>query len=90
MSSADNPFKNSDGTELSCIQMLNLILDGDASPEQHQYFKKHLEECMPCYKSHELDIAIRDLLKVKCSGNHVPDDLVNRIKTASQKNNNGR
>ena len=85
MSLANNPFKNSDGSEQSCIQMLNIILDGAASPEQHQYFKRHVEECMPCYKSHELDIAIRDLLKIKCGGNHVPGDLVDRIKNGITK-----
>jgi anti-sigma factor (TIGR02949 family) len=63
-----------------CLQMLQLILDGEASPEQKDHFlKQHLEECMPCYQNYNLEVAIRQLLKTKCS-QHAPQDLVDSIK----------
>lgn len=63
-----------------CLQMLQLILDGEASPEQKDHFLKiHLEECMPCYKSYHLEVAIRQLLKTKCT-NQAPQDLVENIR----------
>lgn len=63
-----------------CLQMLQLILDGEASPEQKDRFLKvHLEECMPCYKSYHLEVAIRQLLKTKCT-NQAPQDLVENIR----------
>ena len=63
-----------------CLQMLQLILDGEASPEQKEHFlKEHLEECMPCYKNYHLEVAIRQLLKTKCSS-QAPQDLVEDIK----------
>lgn len=63
-----------------CLEMLQLILDGEASPEQKDHFlKEHLESCMPCYQNYNLEVAIRQLLKTKCS-QHAPQDLVDDIK----------
>ena len=63
-----------------CLQMLQLILDGEASHEQKEHFlKEHLEECMPCYKNYHLEVAIRQLLKTKCSS-QAPQDLIEDIK----------
>ena len=63
-----------------CLQLLQAILDGEASEQQKETFmKQHLEECMPCYQNYHLEVAIRDLLKKKCC-NEAPQDLVNSIK----------
>jgi anti-sigma factor (TIGR02949 family) len=63
-----------------CFEMLQLIIDGEASPEQKDHFlKKHLEECMPCYKNYHLEMAIRQLLKSKCT-NQAPQELVDDIR----------
>jgi anti-sigma factor (TIGR02949 family) len=64
-----------------CLEMLQLILDGEATPEQKETFiTKHLEECMPCFKNYHLELAIRDLLKTKCTGKAAPADLITSIK----------
>jgi anti-sigma factor (TIGR02949 family) len=64
-----------------CIEMLQLIVDGEASPEQKDHFlKHHLEECLPCYKNYHLELAIRQLLKTKCNG-EAPQELIDSIKT---------
>ncbi|MFZ6011257.1 MAG: anti-sigma factor [Bacteroidota bacterium] len=63
-----------------CLQILQLILDGEATQQQKDHFLKvHLEECMPCYKSYHLEVAIRELLKTKCT-RHAPQDLVDDIR----------
>jgi anti-sigma factor (TIGR02949 family) len=63
-----------------CLEMLQLILDGEASSEQKEHFlKTHLEECMPCYRNYNLEMAIRQLLKTKCSS-HAPQELVDDIR----------
>jgi len=63
-----------------CFEMLQLILDGEASPEQKdQFLKQHLEECMPCYKNYHLEVAIRQLLRTKCT-NEAPKELVDDIR----------
>lgn len=78
--SRPNPFTGSSGKNATCLEMLQTILDGNATEEQQEYFRKHMDECMPCYKSHELDMQIKQLIKLKCCGNHVPLDLVQRIR----------
>jgi mycothiol system anti-sigma-R factor len=63
------------------MEMLQLIVDGEATPEQKDHFlKHHLKECMPCFKNYHLEVAIRDLLKLKCSG-EAPQELVDSIKS---------
>jgi anti-sigma factor (TIGR02949 family) len=63
-----------------CLEMLQLILDGEATTEQKDHFlKDHLEQCMPCYKNYHLEVAIRELLKTKCS-QHAPQELVDDIR----------
>lgn len=80
MSHLDNPFSSPSGKKITCLEMLQIILDGNATEDQHQYFKSHMDECMPCYKSFELDMQIRQLIKSKCCGDQVPPDLIERIK----------
>ena len=63
-----------------CFEMLQLIIDGEATPQQKEHFlKEHLEQCMPCYKNYNLEMAIRQLLKTKCT-NHAPQELVDSIR----------
>jgi anti-sigma factor (TIGR02949 family) len=63
-----------------CFEMLQLIIDGEATAQQKDNFlKEHLEQCMPCYKNYHLEVAIRELLKSKCSS-HAPQDLVDDIR----------
>jgi anti-sigma factor (TIGR02949 family) len=70
-----------------CMALLQSILDGEASPEQKDHFiKHHLEECLPCFKSYHLEVAIRELLKKKCTGNGAPNDLIEKIKAQISQN----
>jgi anti-sigma factor (TIGR02949 family) len=85
MSNQSNPFINAAGKKSSCMEMLQTILDGEATPEQKEYFKSHMDLCMPCFKSYELDLAIRELLKSKCNG-CAPDDLVEQIRSKVAQN----
>jgi anti-sigma factor (TIGR02949 family) len=63
-----------------CLEMLQLILDGEATTQQKDTFlKEHLDSCMPCYKNYHLEVSIRELLKTKCSQN-APQELVDDIR----------
>jgi anti-sigma factor (TIGR02949 family) len=80
MSQQSNPFLQPDGKKSSCMQMLQLILDGEANPEQKEYFKYHMDKCMPCFKTYEVDMTIKEMLRIKCRGDEVPNDLVEQLK----------
>ena len=81
MSQNSNPFLHNDGTKCTCMEMLQLILDEEASSEQQNYFKEHMDRCMPCFKSYHVDSTIKELLKSKCCGGQIPADLVDQIKS---------
>lgn len=69
-----------------CFEKLQLILDGEVSSQQKEHFlKDHLEQCMPCYKNYNLEVAIRELLRTKCT-QHAPQDLVESIKKKVSQN----
>jgi len=81
MSNLDqNQKKQECANQRECMEMLQLIVDDEASHEQKEHFLlHHLEDCMPCYKNYHLEVAIRQLLKNKCTG-QAPQDLVDSIK----------
>ena len=70
----------------SCMEMLQAIIDGDASPELQNQFKEHMDMCMPCYKKYNLEMTIKELLKTKCCGGGAPPELVDRIKSHIEQN----
>jgi mycothiol system anti-sigma-R factor len=82
----DSTDQSNPGKASSCMELLQLILDGDATPEEQKQFKEHLDECMPCYQSYSLDLTVKALLKSKCSGNGAPPELIDKIKTQISQN----
>lgn len=81
MNSPDfSKMKSDCQNQRECFEILQLIIDGEASAQQKDHFlKEHLEQCMPCYKNYHLEVAIRELLKTKCS-HDAPQDLVDSIR----------
>lgn len=75
-----NPFVIN-GKKSTCMEMLQIILDGEATTDQKQYFKEHMDRCLPCFKGYELDMAIKALVQSKCCGGDAPSDLVDQIKS---------
>jgi mycothiol system anti-sigma-R factor len=80
MNNATNPFLQPNKPKPTCMEMLQTILDGEATEEQRTYFKAHMDGCMPCFKSYDLDMSIKQLLQSKCCGGEVPNELVDQIK----------
>ncbi len=64
-----------------CLEILHLILDGEADYEQKEYFEIHMEECWSCFQNYELEKAIRNLVKAKLERKSVPGTLIDEIKT---------
>ena len=81
MNSPDqSKMKQNCQNQRECFEMLQMILDGEATAQQKdQFLKEHLEQCMPCYKNYNLEVAIRQLLKTKCTSN-APQELVEDIR----------
>ena len=80
MSNPDmNDLRKNCPNQRECLEMLQLILDGEATPEQKGNFKLHIDDCLPCFQHYHFDQAIKELLKVKCS-HQAPTDLIDSIK----------
>ena len=86
MTPLSNPFILADGTKPNCMEMLQLILDGEATTEQQDYFRGHMDKCMPCFKSYSLNMSIKELVKTRCCGDPVPQGLVEQIKMQISQN----
>lgn len=80
MSEFTNPFTSPGGKRPTCMEMLQLFLDGEVTPEQRQYFVSHMDHCMPCFKTYQVDLAIKQLLKDRCCKEAAPGDLIMHIK----------
>ena len=80
MSQQSNPFIQADGTKPSCMQMLQIILDEEASPDQKEYFRHHMDKCMPCFKTYEVDMTIKEMLRIKCCGDQLPRELIDQLR----------
>ena len=80
MSDKTNPFLSPSGKRATCMKMLQLYLDGEVTAEQRSYFLQHMDVCMPCFKTYQVDIEIRRLVKDRCCGDAAPEDLVQKIK----------
>ena len=76
------PIKS--GQKVSCMEMLQHILDGDATAEQQQHFKDHLDECMPCFKTYNLEVALKTLIKTSVMAAE-PRELIELLKVRSVK-----
>lgn len=70
----------------TCMEMLQAMIDGDATPQQQEDFKEHMYGCMPCYQKYNLEMMIKELIKSKCCGKDAPADLIQKIKSKIEQN----
>lgn len=63
-----------------CLNILNQMLDSEASQEQEDYFYSHIDSCIVCFSNYNIEKQIRQLLKTKLSKQKVPDALANEIR----------
>ena len=63
----------------NCIKLLQLIVDGEASPEQEAYFKDHIEDCATCFNNYRVETGMKKLIREKISNLSVPLGLQETI-----------
>ena len=63
-----------------CLNILNQMLDNEASKEQEDYFYSHIEGCIVCFSHYNVEKQIRQLLKTKLSKQNVPISLATEIR----------
>ena len=63
-----------------CINVVNLIIDGEANEEEEAFFYSHIRECFHCAQFYKLEQsirkAIRDYLEIK----EAPEELIMEVR----------
>ena len=63
------------------LQTLQLVIDGEAAPEDKEYFDKHIHNCIDCADFYEVEQAIHEAIKLKVHKKEVPSGLMESIKS---------
>ena len=71
---------NSLSTCTECLEILELMLDNEASKEQQSYANEHIEDCLHCFEHMEVEKEIRELIRTKIAQLPVPEGLANEIR----------
>ena len=67
------------------VDILELIIDKEASAEQEQFFKSHIEGCAPCLDHYEIDEAMYQLIREKLEKKECKASLLDSIKSEINK-----
>ncbi len=57
------------------LEVLQLVLDNEATPEQIEFVDEHIENCGYCLECYEVDKTLRQTVKQKVQRIHSPQDL---------------
>jgi mycothiol system anti-sigma-R factor len=63
-----------------CLQSLQMMVDGETTKEQENYFRKHLDECKPCYTFYNLEKSVKEVLQKKIEQRPTPPALIESVK----------
>ncbi|SDK41890.1 hypothetical protein SAMN05421823_102687 [Catalinimonas alkaloidigena] len=78
---SQKPAEVSPSYEARCFELLHIVIDGEATPEEVEFFNLHAKECMPVYETYQLDVAIKKVLCHKVKKKEVPVGLVDSIRS---------
>jgi len=76
-----NNLRGQSGSCEECLQILELIVDGEATAMQEKHFQDHIDQCLPCFETFNLERSIKTLLQTKLGQKPVPSDLIASIKS---------
>ena len=64
--------------------MLDLIIDGEASSEEENFFNTHIEECVSCFESHQKQKLLKGIISGHLKRVIVPESLALSIRAKIQ------
>ncbi|PRY16174.1 putative zinc finger protein [Pontibacter ummariensis] len=76
-----------EGYDTECekvANMLDMVIDGEASTEEQVYFNNHLEKCVSCFESHQKQKLLKGLVSGHLKRVIVPESLALSIKAKIQ------
>jgi predicted anti-sigma-YlaC factor YlaD len=79
---APEESKESDCGKVSML--LDLVVDGEATTEDQEFFNHHIEDCISCFESHQKQKLLKGLVSGHLKRVIVPDSLAHLIKAKIQ------
>lgn len=67
------------------IELIQLVLDDEASTDEDLYLSRHLKICPECLEKLKLDKEVKKAIQLKLENKAVPSTLVDSIKTIINK-----
>ncbi len=64
-----------------CLEVINLILDGEADDEQKSYFEQKIKCCQKSMKHYEVEKCVKEVIQEKIDKKPVPPELLDKIKS---------
>lgn len=62
------------------IRQVWALLDNEVTTETREALRRHLEQCPACLRHYGAEERIKALIAAKCSGEHAPSYLVERVR----------
>ncbi|MFN8353408.1 MAG: anti-sigma factor [Spirosomataceae bacterium] len=62
------------------MKWIQMLVDGETSPEETQRIQENIGKCLPCEKGFTLENAIKDALKFRIDKKEVPTNLKDLIR----------
>jgi len=59
---------------------MDLVIDGEATAKQEEFFKEHISKCLPCLDRYNIDKEFKRTLREKIEKKAVPWDLIDQIR----------
>lgn len=63
-----------------CLEIINLILDGEATEDQMKYFEGNIKCCEKSMEFYHIEKCVKDAVIHKIKYKTVPEDLIDCVK----------
>ena len=63
------------------IDLIQLVIDGEAQRSEEVYLKRHLNICLKCLEKYNLDQELKKVLQLKLASKEVPIGLAESIRS---------
>lgn len=62
-----------------CLEILQIVADGEASPQEIQFFEEHICECSHCKECFEVEQNLRICLQQRLEKRLVPQEIIHFV-----------
>jgi mycothiol system anti-sigma-R factor len=63
------------------LELIQLVIDNEATRSQEVYLKRHMKICLKCLDHFKLDQELKKVLQLKLASKQVPEGLADAIRT---------